>query len=91
MTIEENAFGAELRRRRTAAGKSLGELAEEVHCSRSFLSRIETGQRRVTSELAQLCDERLDARGALLALVPDPSFERISKTVGVRGSGPESW
>ncbi|MEV5782026.1 helix-turn-helix transcriptional regulator [Streptomyces sp. NPDC052287] len=82
MTIEENAFGAELRRRRTAAGKSLGELAEEVHCSRSFLSRIETGQRRVTRELAQLCDERLDARGALLALVPDPSFERISKTVG---------
>nr|WP_168505685.1 helix-turn-helix transcriptional regulator [Streptomyces sp. S1D4-11]QIY93814.1 helix-turn-helix domain-containing protein [Streptomyces sp. S1D4-11] len=82
MAIEENAFGAELRRRRTAAGKSLGALAEEVHCSRSFLSRIETGQRRVTHELAQLCDERLEAKGALLALVPDPSTERISKTIG---------
>ncbi|MFJ1606263.1 helix-turn-helix domain-containing protein [Streptomyces sp. NPDC088253] len=82
MAIEENAFGAELRRRRTAAGKSLSELAEEVHCSRSFLSRIETGQRRVTHELAQLCDERLEAKGALLTLVPDPSTERISKTIG---------
>ncbi|MFH9966842.1 helix-turn-helix domain-containing protein [Streptomyces mirabilis] len=82
IAIEENAFGAELRRRRTAAGKSLSELAEEVHCSRSFLSRIETGQRRVTHELAQLCDERLEAKGALLALVPGPSTERISKTIG---------
>jgi transcriptional regulator with XRE-family HTH domain len=71
-----------LRRRRTAAGKSLSELAEEVHCSRSFLSRIETGQRRVTHELAQLCDERLEAKGSLLALVPHPSTERISKTIG---------
>ncbi|MEU2743491.1 helix-turn-helix transcriptional regulator [Streptomyces sp. NPDC007095] len=82
IAIEENAFGAELRRRRTAAGKSLSELAEEVHCSRSFLSRIETGQRRVTHELAQLCDERLEAKGSLLALVPHPSTERISKTIG---------
>lgn len=53
-----------------------------MHCSRSFLSRIETGQRRVTHELAQLCDERLEAKGSLLALVPHPSTERISKTIG---------
>ncbi|WP_320782100.1 helix-turn-helix transcriptional regulator [Streptomyces sp. CRN 30] len=63
-------FGNELRRRRTAAGLSLGELAARVFCSRSFLSRIETGLRRVSPELARRCDEVLDAKGALAGLVP---------------------
>ncbi|MFD1271336.1 multiprotein-bridging factor 1 family protein [Streptomyces kaempferi] len=79
-------------RRRTAAGKSLGELAEEVHCSRSFLSRIETGQRRVTRELAQLCDERLDARARCSPWFPTPpSSASRRRSEPVRGSGPESW
>ncbi|KPI10864.1 helix-turn-helix domain protein [Actinobacteria bacterium OK074] len=70
MAIEDGVFGAELRRLRTETGMSLGALAGQVHCSRSFLSRIETGQRRVTHELAQACDQILDAKGALLDLVP---------------------
>ncbi|WP_314410999.1 helix-turn-helix domain-containing protein [Streptomyces sp. DSM 40484] len=85
MTIEDNALGAELRRRRVAAGLSLSELAHKVHCSRSFLSRVETGQRRASVELAQLCDQVLEANGALTDLAaPSPdSLPRPART----GSG----
>ncbi|MCX4905711.1 helix-turn-helix transcriptional regulator [Streptomyces sp. NBC_00878] len=91
MTIEHNAFGTELRRRRIAAGLSLGELARKVHCSRSFLSRVETGLRRASVELAQLCDQVLDAKGALTGLAP-PSLDSLPKAVrsgpGRRAAGP---
>ncbi|MGW7518125.1 helix-turn-helix domain-containing protein [Streptomyces sp. NPDC054796] len=72
MEPQPGGFGAELRRRRQAGGHSLNYLAGLVHCSRSYLSRIETGQRRVTYELAELCDIALDAQGELLALAPPP-------------------
>ncbi|MGC5562933.1 helix-turn-helix domain-containing protein [Streptomyces sp. FR-108] len=85
MTIEDNALGAELRRRRVAAGLSLSELAHKVHCSRSFLSRVETGKRRASVELAQLCDQVLDANGALTDLAP-PSPESLPRPVRT-GSG----
>ncbi|MEU4096106.1 helix-turn-helix transcriptional regulator [Streptomyces sp. NPDC026673] len=71
MEEQQNGFGAELRRRRRAAGKSLGELAERVPCSRSFLSRVENGLRRPTYELAEKCDAVLDAGGELLGLAPE--------------------
>ncbi len=91
MTIEDNALGAELRRRRVAAGLSLSELAHKVHCSRSFLSRVETGQRRASVELAQLCDQVLDAKGVLTALAP-PSLDSLPRPVrtgsGRRAAGP---
>ncbi|MGW6010507.1 helix-turn-helix domain-containing protein [Streptomyces sp. NPDC055210] len=80
MTIEDNALGSELRRRRVAAGLSLSELAHKVHCSRSFLSRVETGQRRASVELAQLCDQVLDAKGVLTALAP-PSLDSLPRPV----------
>ncbi|WP_328494214.1 helix-turn-helix transcriptional regulator [Streptomyces sp. NBC_00414] len=86
MTIEDNALGAELRRRRVAAGLSLSELAHKVHCSRSFLSRVETGQRRASVELAQLCDQVLDAKGTLKGLVP-PSLDPLPRPLPGR-AGP---
>ncbi|MGW3242718.1 helix-turn-helix domain-containing protein [Streptomyces sp. NPDC001070] len=72
MEGQQNGFGEELRRRRQAAGQSLGELAEQVPCSRSFLSRVENGRRRPTYELAEKCDKVLDAGGELLGLAPLP-------------------
>ncbi|MFF3372493.1 helix-turn-helix domain-containing protein [Streptomyces sp. NPDC002680] len=68
---ESAQFGGELRRRRLAAGLSLADLAGLVHCSRGYLSRIENGHRRVTRELAEGCDDALDAKGELLDLAPE--------------------
>ncbi|MEU9733335.1 helix-turn-helix transcriptional regulator [Streptomyces sp. NPDC048002] len=69
---DARAFGQALRQRRMAAGLSLADLAGLVHCSRGFLSRIENGHRRVSRDLAELCDTVLGAHGELVALVTDP-------------------
>ena len=57
---EERAWqkvGAELRRLRADLGMSLSELARQVHYSTGYLSKIETGKKRATAELARLADE----------------------------------
>jgi transcriptional regulator with XRE-family HTH domain len=60
---------------------SLSELAGKVYCSRSFLSRVENGRRRASLELAQLCDEVLGAKGALVGLAPLPGSDAVPKAV----------
>ena len=64
-------FGPELRARRLAAGWTLDRLSGQVHYSKSHLSKVETGQKRPTPDLARLCDSALNAGGALAALVPE--------------------
>ncbi|WP_419993398.1 helix-turn-helix domain-containing protein [Streptomyces boninensis] len=64
-------FGAELRRLRVAAGLTLTELAASVHYSKGQISKVETGSKRPTSELARLCDAVLEANGALIRLAED--------------------
>lgn len=67
---EENvSFGAELRRLRTEAGWSLAALAEAVHYSKSHLSKVETGRKSPSADLARACDTALGAEGRLAALV----------------------
>ena len=67
---EENvSFGAELRRLRTEAGWSLADLAEAVHYSKSHLSKVETGRKSPSADLARACDTALGAEGRLAALV----------------------
>jgi hypothetical protein len=61
-------FGDELRRRRTAAGLSLRDLAALVHYSRGYLSKVETRQAAASIQLARLCDAALQAGGELIAL-----------------------
>lgn len=63
-------FGAALRRERLAAGLSLGDLAQRVHYSKSYLSKIERGRKAPTLDLARRCDAALRSRGALASLVP---------------------
>jgi transcriptional regulator with XRE-family HTH domain len=63
-------FGAELRRRRLAAGMSLGDLALRVHYSKSYLSKIERGRKAPSLDLARRCDATLGSDGALTALAP---------------------
>lgn len=63
-------FGAALRRERLAAGLSLGDLAQRVHYSKSYLSKIERGRKAPSLDLARRCDAALLSQGALAALVP---------------------
>lgn len=70
MLEQSPVFGAELRRLRIAAGLTLAQLASSVHYSKGQLSKIETGLKRPSAELARLCDAALDAHGTLAALAP---------------------
>jgi tetratricopeptide (TPR) repeat protein len=57
-------------------GLSLTALSERVHYSKGYLSKVETGDRPATAELARRCDEVLDAKGTLASLVPDQPSRR---------------
>src|SRR3954452_18469817 len=63
-------FGIELRRLRVAAGLSLSDLSGLVHYTPGQLSKVETGVRHPTVELARLCDSALRAQGTLACLAP---------------------
>src|SRR5436305_12266592 len=65
-----SGFGAELRRRRTAAGLSLGQLAARTHYSKGHLCKVEQGTKPPSADLARLCDATLEAGGTLTALLP---------------------
>jgi transcriptional regulator with XRE-family HTH domain len=61
-------FGAELRKLRTQAGMSQGDMAREVALSRSMLSAIERGARAPKKDHAELADRALDTGGTLSRL-----------------------
>ncbi|MER7107165.1 WD40 repeat domain-containing protein [Streptomyces sp. NPDC000229] len=72
------SFSARLRRLRLQRGLSLADLARQTHYSKGYLSKIETGAKRVTIDVARRCDQVLRAEGELLRLVreapvPHPS------------------
>ena len=62
-------FGRELRRIRTERGLSLARLAEIVHYSKGYLSKIETGTKPASADLARRLDDVLDAGGHLVRLM----------------------
>ncbi|GAA1035661.1 XRE family transcriptional regulator [Streptomyces murinus] len=62
-------FGGELRRRRSEKGISLICFSRMVSYSKSHLSKVETGKTRASRKFAEICDERLEAKGGLVALV----------------------
>ncbi|MEU6534742.1 helix-turn-helix domain-containing protein [Streptomyces sp. NPDC047000] len=66
------AFPAQLRRLRQERGLSLADLARHTHYSKGYLSKIETGAKRATSDVARRCDAILRAEGALLRLLEEP-------------------
>lgn len=63
------AFARELRRRRDAEGLTLTKLAELVHYTKGYLSKIESGLKQPSLALARQCDAALDAGGELIRLV----------------------
>lgn len=58
-------FGEELRFYRELAGFTQEELGKLLHCSRTNITRYETGQRRMPPELVEKADELLNTGGAL--------------------------
>ncbi|WP_149826780.1 helix-turn-helix domain-containing protein [Streptomyces tailanensis] len=64
-----HSFPAQLRRLRQERGLSLTDLARQTHYSKGYLSKIETGTKRATVDVARLCDQVLCAEGELLRLV----------------------
>ena len=70
--------GVELRRLRTERGLSLSELALQVHYSTGYLSKLETGKKRITREVASLVDEVLGTGGVLAGLVLIPEGPQLA-------------
>ncbi|MEV4316788.1 helix-turn-helix domain-containing protein [Actinocrispum sp. NPDC049592] len=62
-------FGRELRRVRLERGLSLAQLAGLTHYSKGYLSKIETGAKPASADIARRLDEVLDARGHLVRLM----------------------
>lgn len=91
MAQQSPSFAAELRRLRVQANMSLADLADTVHYSKGYLSKIETGAKAANTDLARRCDAALGARGALAGLLA-PSRSRqhgpYSRTFADRSAWP---
>ncbi|WP_369185762.1 helix-turn-helix domain-containing protein [Streptomyces sp. Y1] len=61
-------FGEELRFYRELANYTQAELGDLLHCSRTNITRYETGQRRMPPNLVEKADELLKTGGALKRL-----------------------
>ena len=60
-------FGEKLRQLRNERDLSLTRLAALTHYNKGYLSRVETGQKPATDDIARACDMALEARGELIA------------------------
>lgn len=69
MESQPVSFGIELRRRRLGAGLSLADLARKAHYSKTHLSKVETGAKAASADMAKRCDSALGCNGELAALV----------------------
>ncbi|PHQ52914.1 hypothetical protein BLA24_04995 [Streptomyces cinnamoneus] len=70
------APGEQLRRLRQARGMSLAGLSHLVHYNKGYLSRVETGEKPMTPEVARRCEGALEAEGELSPLVAGATEER---------------
>ncbi|SCL49074.1 DNA-binding transcriptional regulator, XRE-family HTH domain [Micromonospora citrea] len=85
--MEENPssphnFGNELRRLRLESGYSLSDLAREINYTKGHLSKIESGHKRPSLEMARLCDAFFAADGTLLRLVSARRAPEAGDTAG---------
>nr|WSY50285.1 helix-turn-helix domain-containing protein [Streptomyces sp. NBC_00886] len=78
-----SSFPTQLRRLRRERGLSLADLARQTHYSKGYLSKIETGVKRATVDVARQCDHILRAEGELLRLVRETGPAE-------RGGGPST-
>jgi len=66
---------------------TLGQLARQIHYSKSYLSKVENGWKPASLDLARRCDAALGAGGELAALAVRPSGRTGSATLA---AGPET-
>ena len=85
--MERDTFGAELRRLRREAGVPLAALADRIHYSKGYLSKVETGVARPNPAMAALCDIELGTGGTLAALVDVTSQRPRRQTGATRWTG----
>ncbi|WP_291409598.1 helix-turn-helix transcriptional regulator [Actinophytocola sp.] len=71
------SFGMLLRKLRTEAGISLGELARRIIYSKGHVSKIENGLQRPSAMFAKLCDRALSTDGVLTAAVQPASSQAV--------------
>ena len=76
---QSSPFGRELRRLRDQRGLSLQKFAELANYSRGYIGKVETGDKPPTPELAQRCDEVLEAGGRLIALATTRELPRLAQ------------
>ncbi|MFE9932304.1 helix-turn-helix domain-containing protein [Streptomyces sp. NPDC005533] len=81
-------FPAQLRRLRVQRGLSLADLARQTHYSKGYLSKIETGSKRVTVDVARRCDDVLRAGGELLRMVRETGPPRAGGDVAAGPARP---
>jgi transcriptional regulator with XRE-family HTH domain len=72
-------FGEELRRRRREAGLHQHDLADRIAYHRSYLSQVERGRQVPAEQFAMLCDQALQARGALMRTFRELAAEREAR------------
>ncbi|MFR0353188.1 helix-turn-helix domain-containing protein [Streptomyces sediminimaris] len=89
MSATGTDFGDELRRARQESGMSLIRLAERVHISKSYLSKIERGAATPSDRIARALDAKLSAHGRLAALLV-PRV-RQNGDAPAAGFGPGGW
>lgn len=64
-----NDFGNRLRRVRLEKGMSLATLAKLTNYSKGYLSKVESGLRPASTDIARNCDSALGTNGQLLAVL----------------------
>jgi transcriptional regulator with XRE-family HTH domain len=79
--LQERArhLGAELRRRRLAAGLTQQALADRIGYDRSYLSQVETGAQVPAEQFILLCERELAAGGTLLGMFRELLAEREAR------------
>ncbi len=75
----ERHFRRRARRLRQRAGVSLAALADRIHYSKGYLSKIENGMAAPNESLAELCDDELGTGGSLAALLAASGTKRRAK------------
>lgn len=83
-------FPAQLRRLRLQRGLSLADLARQTHYSKGYLSKIETGSKRVTVDVARRCDDVLRAGGELVRMVGETGPRGADGNAGTGDTGAQA-
>ncbi|MDI5977985.1 helix-turn-helix domain-containing protein [Amycolatopsis magusensis] len=84
-------FAAAVERRRRSRGLTLGDVAEEANLSRSYLSKLLHGQRRLLPDVVQRIDAAVQADGELRQIAERQDVATSRPRPMQLPPGPASW